>query len=112
MSVLQSRGELPEEKGRPKAAGVDLWASQWPGIWEMMSAPLDPDGGRRQGSTLTLFCSEGSVKLCINDRDLARSCFVSAVGVGEALAALERGLQARTLEWRKTEPYKGKKPRS
>jgi len=66
------------------------------------------DGGQtRVTSTLLIFVEEGCLKLCINDRDNNRSCFVSAPTLSALLAALEDGLAQETLEWRTRRTHPG-----
>lgn len=110
MSVIRSRGPLPTSGQGSVSVGADLWATVHPGIWEMMTGPTMPDGSAREGSTLLVFWASDGVKICLNDRDTQQQAWVTARGVGEALEALERGLQANTLDWRAMKPYvKGRK---
>jgi hypothetical protein len=50
--------------------------------------------------TLLLFVEAGRLKGCLNDRDMARSVFVSAESLEGLLDAMETGLADETLEWR------------
>lgn len=111
MSVLRARGPLPPSGSTTSMSSPDDWSVSYPGIWEMLSAPTMPDGSSRQGSTLMLFCADGSVKLCLNDRDNQLVAFLSASGVDAVLGALENGLQEDTIEWRKPKPFSAKKTR-
>ena len=109
MSVLMTRDEGGPNSPSLVNTGTDLWADSFPGIWEVLSAPLDPSGKPRVGGTLTLFISDGYVKLCCNERHVAKTCFVTALSVGQALEALEKGLQGGTLDWRTVKAWKPKK---
>jgi hypothetical protein len=101
MSVLRSRGPLQARVADPGREGVDLWAASYPGVWEMLSAPLDANGKPRQGATLMFFVQDGMVKACLNDRDEQHTAWSAALSVGELLEVLEKGLQADSLEWRR-----------
>lgn len=110
MSVLRARGPLPPSTSGKLTPLGDDFSQLYPGIWEMLSAPMGPDGASRQGSTLMLFCQDGQCKGCLNDRDQDLVAFLSAGGVDSLLLAMEEGLQKDTIAWRAPKPYrKGKK---
>lgn len=111
MSVLRARGPLPPSGSSTSMSTGDDWSVLYPGIWEMLSAPAMPDGSSRQGSTLMIFCQDGSVKGCLNDRDNNLVAFTSASGVDALLQAIETGLQSDQLEWRKPKPFSARKTR-
>lgn len=104
MSVLKSRGPNGPRPPVSGAAAPDEWAERYPGIVEMLTADHDPSGKPRQGATLLLFYGDSLAKLCLNDRDQGLSAWITALTLSEALDALEKGLQADTLEWRKPRP--------
>lgn len=55
----------------------------------------------RQTGTLTLFAEDGKLKVCLVDRDVDEVAFVTGQGLPEVLEALEEGLSAGGLDWRK-----------
>lgn len=61
-------------------------------------------GKPRQRSTLTMFIEDGHVKLCLNDRDQARTGWASGATLEAALEALEADLAAGLTEWRPSAP--------
>lgn len=109
MSVLRKRDAAAAGAPVAEPLGVDLWADSHPGVWEHLASLVGPDGKSRLGSTLTVFVAEGLVKVCLNDRDQQLTCFVTSKGVGQALEALEKGLQGDSLDWRRVKPWKGRK---
>jgi len=58
------------------------------------------DGSARITSTLLVFIENDVLKVCINDRDNARSCFVSDATFTGLLEKIELGLKAESLDWR------------
>ena len=50
--------------------------------------------------TITLFLEQGRFKLCLNDRPLSRSTFVSGGTLFEALANADAGIRGKRLKWR------------
>lgn len=73
-----------------------------PAIYTMLVAEEYPDGGRRATSTVTFFCEAGVAKVCLNDRDQGLTAWASGVTPGEALEALEKGLDGDSLAWRRS----------
>jgi len=111
MSVLRARGSLPAAGSGSPTTTEGSWSAQYPGLWEMLSAPTMPDGSPRQGATLMLFCGDGGVQACLNDRDQDWVCFRTASSVDALLEGLEKGLQADSLEWRRPRGVKGSRSR-
>lgn len=62
------------------------------------------DGTPRVPCSLLLFHEMGKWKVCINDRGLGRTAWVTSLSPGGALAALEEQLAADTCDWRKARP--------
>lgn len=108
MSVLRARGPLQGPELSEPGTSPDGFALSYPGIWEMLTAPRMPDGTCRQGSTLMLFYAEGQMKGCLNDRDTETVAFITASGADALFRAIELGLQADTLDWRKPKPFQGR----
>lgn len=109
MTVVKNRGPLVATTSSPAASGEDPWRVSFPGLLEMLTLPTMPDGRVREGSTLLVFAADGLFKGCLNDRDNGLVAWASAGTVQEVLEALERGLQADTLEWRAQKPIPKRK---
>lgn len=78
---------------------------QYPILLEHLTQDTwEEDGKPRERSTITLCYSEGSLKVCLNDREFNRSCFRSGKSLAAALASLEKGLAQDTLDWRTWSP--------
>jgi len=58
------------------------------------------DNSPRQTSTLLIFVDQGVLKLCLSDREVGRSCFVTGKTFEEALRKLDEGLKDDTVDWR------------
>lgn len=58
------------------------------------------DGTPRTTSTLLIFVDQGTLKLCLNDRDLNRSAFFSGTTLAMALADVETALCSGCADWR------------
>lgn len=110
MSVIRRRDQRPQSTPLSGECKPDGWSLRYPGLWEMLAVSQAPDGATRRLSTLLLFYDDGQVKACLNDRDQGLTAWASADGVEAVLEALERGLQADTLDWRRPAgPSKRKK---
>jgi hypothetical protein len=60
-----------------------------------------PDGAARQLATLSVMAGDVvGLKLALNDRAEARTCWATGAGLGEALEALEAMLQSPSCPWR------------
>jgi hypothetical protein len=71
-----------------------------PNLCEYLITTQYEDGTTRQTSTLLIFVDEGVLKLCLNDREVGRTCFVTAETFEAALKALDSGLKDDTVDWR------------
>lgn len=74
--------------------------SRWPLVVEYLQATQWDDGTARQTATLSIFHEMGLFKVWVNDRDLRRTCCVSAPTLGDLLDRLELGLAGEPLDWR------------
>jgi len=80
-----------------------------PRLWEMLTETKYEDGSPRKTATITFFIDEGCVKVCLNDRDQSLAAFCSGDTLDAALRALEAGLEAESLEWRRSQMSSKKK---
>lgn len=73
---------------------------RWPALTEYMSTTTWPDGTARQTSTLLLIVEEDVAKICLNDRDADRSCWMAGTSFLALLDGLEAALAKDMVEWR------------
>ena len=76
------------------------FSEMYPSLVGYLSCDRFDDGSPRQTATLLLFFESGGLKVCLNDRHLSRSAFVTAPNFAEVMDTLESGLTNDTLEWR------------
>lgn len=77
-----------------------IFAKKFPALAEFLSLEAwDADTERVRG-TVSLFWEEGSFKASVNDRDSDQVAFVSKTTFQGLLEAIEKGLQADSLDWR------------
>lgn len=81
----------------------------YPMLVEMVTARSYGDGSPRVPATLTIFAEMGVWKLCLNDKDTARTAWVSSPGLVSAIERLEAQLASDSCEWRKATVYAKKK---
>jgi len=80
--------------------GCDDFLASYPTLQDHLKSSRYDDGSVRVTSTLMIFSDSGVLKICLNDRDNQRSCFVTGGCLKEALDNLEAGLCSDSLEWR------------
>lgn len=98
------------DRQRPVSDGVSpedmpddsSFSSECPAVYEYLTSLLKGPSGPPQTASLIVFCEDGSFKLCLNDRALGVSTFVSAPTFSEALMTLDDRLQSGTAEWRRS----------
>lgn len=76
------------------------FAEMYPSLMGYLACDRFDDGSPRQTATLLMFFEQGGLKMCLNDRHLSRSAFVTAATFCEVMDKLELGLTNDTLEWR------------
>lgn len=69
-------------------------------LLEFLSMRTWPDGSLRLTGTITLSTEGSSWKATLKDRDSAGVAFVTADTPDSLLKALDKGIEAGTLEWR------------
>lgn len=82
--------------------------SEYPALWEYLTASRWEDGRPRQTATLMVCVEDGRFKGCVNDRANGRSVWVSAGSFTGLLGAVEAVLQSGQAEWRRNQWSKGK----
>lgn len=94
--------------GSPAAAD-SAWAAAIPTVLDYLTQTKWEDGKTREVATILVVAEGGSWRVCLNDRALQRSCWVSGETVHKALEALERALVEDKAGWRAARPYGGSK---
>jgi hypothetical protein len=105
VTIRRPKVKAPAEGALVVLEGAEL--SLYPTVWEFISAKVWADGATRVTGSVTLFTEDGFFKGCVNDKDGNLVAFVSSASVGGLFEAMERGLSADTLEWRKGRSIKG-----
>ena len=85
-----------------------LFASM-PALWEFLTVERWEDEATRTTGTLLMFCEDGKVKLCLNDRDQDLVGFVTGSTLEEVLKVAEKSLVDDTVDWRKSRRQGGGK---
>lgn len=72
----------------------------FPALVEFLSATAWDEQTPRQTGTLLLCAQDGRWRLWLNDREHARSAWLSGETIEEVVTAAEQGLTLDSLEWR------------
>jgi hypothetical protein len=83
---------------------VGALAVAYPSVWAWLTDTRYDDGSSRQTSTLLIFTEDGSVKACLSDRDRSATGWASGATLEACLEALDKRLEAGTLDWRAKKP--------
>jgi len=94
VSLLKRLSEMKGSGGRSGSGGLDQGAVRWPGLFELLTVEVMPDGSRRELSRLSLFLDTGCVKAGVTEPGMKASAFASGGNLEAALDALEARLQA------------------
>lgn len=76
------------------------FARDFPALYEYLTSTAWPDGSPRKTSSLSLFCEDGVLKVCCNDRECGAVLFAAGRTLQDALRALEGLLTAEGTPWR------------
>ena len=95
----------PSDAAKPSAP-VSVWQDadfekQWPCLASWLGETSWDDNTSRETGTMLFFIQDGVLKVCLNDRALNRSVFLSAPSLMCLIDACEAGLECDNLEWRK-----------
>lgn len=77
-----------------------LFTDCHPNLSEMLTAQQYADNAPRTTSTLLIFCENGVLRGCLNDRDNNRSAFFTAETIGDLFQVVETQLASGRVEWR------------
>jgi len=97
--ITRPKAPIPEAHEIPLLTKAD-WSAKYPQLVTYLTQTEWEDGKRRQTATLLFFVEGGRLRVCLNDRDCNRSCFLTVASMDDALEALENGLFEDTLTWR------------
>jgi len=79
---------------------LGTWLAPFPSIWEFLTLSTWTDGSPRIPGTILLFMDEGSLKVCLKDKNGPRTAFVTGPDPDTLFLAVEEGLAANSLSWR------------
>lgn len=98
---VMKKPDVVRGTGNDAAAFPDTqFRSEYPLICEYLESSTYDDGSKRAPSALSLFHEDGSCKVALNDKDLARSLYTSARSFQDALRLLEEALGRGDAPWR------------
>jgi hypothetical protein len=86
--------------GHPAVDLSGTWLAPFPHVRDFLCVPVWDDGSPRQVGSITLFCDEGRMKACANDKDAQLMCFVSGESLEAVFASLEAVLASGGGDWR------------
>jgi len=95
----------------PPLDGDSAVLQNFPTIYDYLTCIQYTGGEARVPSTLLAFVEDGMWKMCLNDRDNARSAWSAGRSAIECLKSLESSLEAATVEWRRSAGAGKGKPR-
>lgn len=87
-------------------------ATQFPALWEHLTATQYPDGSPRETSSIIIVADHQGWRGCLSDKDNARTMWKTAPSVEELLLVLEEGAASDDpTAWRQSAAakFKGKK---
>lgn len=103
----------PSTKEAPGGAVVPPegeWAASYPLVWEFLFLEKWEDGSSRVPGSITLFAEDGLFKACLNDKDGQLVAFTSQRSPEGLFEAVDTGLGAGTLDWRRSRQGKPRGP--
>lgn len=107
--AVRKRDIAVKDGGAPKVSATSAWAKANPLLWEFLSLAVYEDGSERRLPTITIFLGPDGLQACLNDRDQGIAAFVTAASLEALWAALEAGLKADNLDWRRSSTAPQKK---
>lgn len=72
----------------------------FPNLFAYMGQTAWEDGTPRLTTTVLFFIERGELKLCISDRDLQRSAFITGSDFQSLLESVETALEDDSVDWR------------
>jgi len=82
--------------------GLKVFAERRPALAEYLTLTKYPDGSDRIPSTMIVLIEAGRFKVCLSDRDLSRSLWITGDSLDSCLASLDEELQLGTADWRRS----------
>ena len=100
MSIMDKMSKTSQEVATSDFLLVeDDFATEYPGVFELLTR-CKWKGKPRKPGRLVLYAEPGRATLVACEVDSQMVAFYSAEGFSEALAGLERALQAGSCDWR------------
>lgn len=103
---------LPTKDGGKKRAWhweSSSFEERAPCMYEFLATAL-VDGEERKGGSVTLFCSNGALKVCYLDKQTQMAFYAVLEGTEDLLHALEEILAGEHEQWTPTKHNPGKVP--
>lgn len=95
-----------ERCGPVEAAFNDAnFKATYPTLSDYLTSTHYEDRSPRTTSTLLIFCENGVLRMCVNDRDNNRSVFFTSETVEGVLLSAENALATRTADWKTRSGY-------
>jgi len=102
-----------ERSGPPEAVFDDTeFSRSYPTLAAYLTETKYQDGTPRVTATILIFCENGVLRLCVNDRDNNRSVFFTSETVEGGLLAAENAIATNTAEWRIKQGYNRQTPQT
>lgn len=99
--VLELKKPIVGVNGQPiKPFCMSDFSAEFPTLWDFLTCSMYDGGEVRLTASLTFFVQDGTLKSCINDRDIGRSAFFTGETWEELLDVMERNLKDDTCDWR------------
>ena len=101
MSVFEDAFEGAKNPSEDYVCIDEKLRKSYPTLAEFLTATPTLAGKKRRVATMTVVYEDGQCKVGLRERDKDLSLWVSGVGLGEALQALEDALTDRPVRWRR-----------
>lgn len=122
MKVAANEKELDEMLKRPRPGervgpiedpfnDADFKA-RYPCLADHLTSSQYDDRSPRQTSTILVFCDNGVLRICVNDRDNNRSVFFTSETVEGAFLAAENAISTNTADWKTRTGYGSNTPKT
>jgi len=105
-SFLPSKNEVQKREWHWEDA---VFAQRAPALYEFLATAL-VDSEERKGGSITLFCSNGALKVCFSDRHTRLAFYAILDASGDLLEALEQTLVGGHEPWAPMKQFDGKVP--
>lgn len=108
--ALRKPASRPAEGGAQMQIGSGSLLDIYPDLREFLTCPKWADGSSRALGSLTVFCDDGRLKACVNDKECNRVLFVSAESLEGLLEAIDSQIGNDGADWRAVRTDARKRP--